>query len=60
MFEQLDINLQRKQITKATLAGEAYGSDSFHRKISKLVNRATKLTSHGGGRKSEKFKNQAG
>ncbi|MFT5760685.1 MAG: putative transposase [Alteromonadaceae bacterium] len=60
MFDQLDINLQRKQITKATLAGEAYGSDAFHRKISKLVNRATKLASHGGDRKSEGFKNQAG
>ena len=60
IFERIEISKHRLQITKATLAGEVYGSESFHRKISKLVNRTTKLTSHGGDRKSEGFKNQAG
>jgi len=60
MFDQLDISKQRKQITKATLAGEVYGSKRFHHKISKLTNRKTKLASHGGDRKSAEYKNQTG
>jgi len=60
MFETLDISQQRQKITKATLAGEAFGSDAFHNKISLLVNRTTRLSSHGGDRKSEIYKNQAG
>lgn len=60
IFTQLDISKQRNKITKATLAGEAYGSDAFHRKMSALAKRATKLASHGGDRKSESYKNQAG
>jgi len=61
MFNQLNINKQRKDIVKATLAGEVYGTDSFHSKISKLINRVTRLSSHGGDRKSEAYKkNQAG
>ena len=60
LFERLDIDQQRKQITKATLAGEVFGNDRFHKKISLLVNRATRLCSHGGDRKSESYKNQAG
>jgi len=60
MFDQLDISKQYKHITKATLAGEAYGSDGFHKEISKQVDRTTKLTTHGGDRKSDAYKNQAG
>ena len=60
ILDQLNIDQQRSRIVKATLAGEAYGSDAFHHKISKLVNRVTKLASHGGDRKSENYKNQAG
>ena len=60
LFNQLDISQTRKQITKATIAGEAFGSEAFHHKIGALTNRATKLSTHGGDRKSESFKNQAG
>ena len=60
MFDELDITKQQDQITKATLAGEVYGSNSFHNKISGLISRVTKLTSHGGDRRSEGYKNQAG
>jgi len=35
VFDQLDISKQPKQITKATLADEAYGSENFHDEISK-------------------------
>ena len=61
IFNRLDISQQQKKITKATLAGEVYGSERFHYKISQLVNRVTRLGSHGGDRKSEGYKNnQAG
>ena len=60
MFDELDITKQQDQITKTTLAGEVYGSNGFHNKTSRLISRATKLTSHGGDRKSEEYKNQAG
>jgi len=60
LFDELNITLQQVQITKATLAGEVYGSDKFHTKISKLISRTTKLASHGGDRKSIEYKNQAG
>ncbi len=60
LFGKLDISPQRSQITLATLRGEAYGSDRFHKRISKLIERPTKLRSHGGDRKSEAYANQAG
>ncbi|ORU92255.1 MAG: hypothetical protein A6F70_02315 [Cycloclasticus sp. symbiont of Bathymodiolus heckerae] len=60
LFDQIDIDQQRERIKRATLAGEAYGSDAYHHKIGALINRVTKLTSHGGDRKSEAYKNQAG
>ena len=60
IFDELDITRQQDQITNATLAGEVYGSNGFHNKISGLITRATKLMSHGGDRKSERYKNQAG
>ena len=60
LFNRLDITQQQEKITRATIAGEAYGSENFHKKISTLVSRTTKLSTHGGDRKSEEFKNQAG
>ena len=53
MIDALNITKQENQITEATMRGEVYGSDGFHSKISKLISRSTKLTSHGGDRKSE-------
>ena len=42
------------------MRGEVYGRDVFHSKISELISRSTKLTSHGGDRKSEKYQDLAG
>ena len=42
------------------MRGEVYGSGGFHRKIRGLISRSTMLTSHGGDRKSEIYKNQVG
>ncbi len=60
IFDVLNIEKQENQITEATVRGEVYGSGVFHSKISELILRSTKLTSHGGDRKSEVYKNQAG
>ncbi len=60
IFNTLNTTEQEKQITVATMRGEVYGSNSFHHKISRLISRATKLTAHGGDRKSESYINQAG
>lgn len=60
MFEQLNTLAQDACITQSTLRGEVYGSESFHQKISALISRTTKLTSHGGDRKSEAYHNQVG
>ena len=51
---------QEQRITEATMRGEVYGSREFHNKISKLIPIATKLTAHGGDRKSQNYRNQAG
>ena len=53
MFDELDITKQQDQITKTTLAREVFGSNGFHNKISGLISRVTKLTSHGGDRKNQ-------
>ena len=37
-----------------------FSSDGFHSKISELISRSTKLSSHGGDRKSEAYENQTG
>ena len=58
MFEQFNTSAQDVDITQATLRGEVYGSEAFHRKISALISRPTRLTSHGGDRKSEAFHDQ--
>jgi len=42
------------------MRGEVYGTYGFHHKISQLISRATRLTAHGGDRKSENYRNQAG
>lgn len=61
LFNELSISKQQEeQITNATLAGEVYGSAEFHHKISLLISRVTRLSEHGGDRKSQDYKNQAG
>ncbi len=60
VFGVLNTVKQDHQITEATMRGEVYGSDGFHSKISKLISRGTKLTAHGGDRKSKTYMNQAG
>ena len=60
MSDALNITTQESKITEATMRGEVYGSKEFHSKINDLISRSTKLTSHGGDRKSEIYKNQAG
>ncbi len=60
MFDNLDISSRLREITQATIRGEVLGSERFHKRISRLITRPTKLTSHGGDRKSESYENQAG
>jgi putative transposase len=60
MFDALNITKEASLITEATMRGAVYGNGEFHRKISKLISRSTRLTSHGGDRKSEKYQEQAG
>ncbi|PCI19083.1 MAG: hypothetical protein COB62_06025 [Piscirickettsiaceae bacterium] len=50
---------QEQQITNATMNGDVYGTEGFHKKISQLISRPTKRTKHGGDRKSKEYKNQA-
>ena len=58
LFDELEISKQQDQITRATLKGEVYGGDGFHRQISQLISRATRLAAHGGDRKSDEYQNQ--
>lgn len=60
IFDTLNSAEQEEQITEATMRGEVYGASGFHHKISKLISRSTKLTAHGGDRKSENYRNQVG
>ena len=60
IFDKLDIAKEENLITKATMCGESYGTSGLHQKISQLVSRSTKLAAHGGDRKSEVYKGQAG
>ena len=60
IFETGNSKKEDNEIAWATTRGEALGSDLFHKKIGELVSRATKLSSHGGDRKSEKYHDQAG
>ncbi|MCK5829322.1 MAG: transposase [Methylococcales bacterium] len=58
IFDSLDIEKQESRISSATMRGEVYGSDVYHNKIGKLISRPTRVASHGGDRKSEKYNNQ--
>ncbi len=60
IFEAPNSKSQELQVTEATMRGEVYGSSQFHYKIRQLDSRTTKLASHGGDRKSEYYKSQAG
>jgi putative transposase len=60
LFDGLDITKQNECITQATARGEAYGSDAFHQWIERIISRPTRLVAHGGDRKSETYRNQAG
>ena len=60
IFDALNTLDQEQQITEATMRGEVFGSSGFHHKISQLISRTTRLTAHGGDRKSESYRNQAG
>ena len=59
LFDELD-SVHDDEITEATMRGVVYGKEKFHRKIGRLISRPTRVTSHGGDRKSEGFQNQAG
>lgn len=56
LFDTINISEQQNKITEATMRGEVYGSARFHEKISQLISRTTKLSAHGGDRKSEEYK----
>ncbi len=60
IFNQPNSDNQESQISNATLRGEVYGSDAFHQEISASISRPTKLSLHGGDRKSEAYRDQAG
>ena len=60
MIDKPDIAKQESLITEATLRGEVYGGDGFHKRISQLILRSTRLTNHGGDRKSDAYKYKAG
>lgn len=49
-----------REITQATERGEVYGDGAFHALISEQVDRPTRLSKHGGDRKSDKYRDQAG
>ena len=51
---------QEQAIDEALMRGEVYGSHDFHQKIAKRIKRPTQLAAHGGDRKSDHYKNQAG
>jgi len=60
LFDELKVERYDMQITQATYRGEVFGSTQFHSGVDQMISRPTKLISHGGDRKSEDFKNQAG
>ena len=60
IFDALDFSQYDKQITDATHRGDVFGAEGFHQKIKNIISRPTKLTSHGGDRKSDAYNNQAG
>jgi len=60
IFETLISAQQEQEITDATMRGEVYGSEAFHLDVKKVITRMTRLATHGGDRKSEGYRNQAG
>jgi putative transposase len=46
LFDEPNSKQEEAKITQATMKGEAYGSEEFHKKIGRLVNHVTKLGSH--------------
>lgn len=61
LFSELDLTKQNDFITTRTQNGEVLGSENFHSRVAKLLSRPTRLSTHGGDRKSERYKqNQAG
>ena len=49
---KLDISGQPSQIAQTTLRGEVYASDRFHKRMSRFIERPTKLSAYGGDGKS--------
>ena len=60
LFDLPDSSKNDNKIELATLKGEVFGSESFHKEIRKLAGRITRLGRHGGDRKSEAYLDQAG
>lgn len=62
LFDEPNEKLEEAKITQVTMKGGVYGSEELHKKMGRLVNRVTKLESHGGDRKSGEYKytDQAG
>ena len=60
LFDDPNGKREDAKITQATMKGEVYGSEAFHERVGRLVNRVTKLGLHGGDRKSKEYANQAG
>lgn len=60
LFNAPQLEGMDKKITSSTIRGEVLGGESFHSEISKLILRPTKLSSHGGDRKGQLYRYQAG
>jgi len=60
LFDQSVNKDENYRIAEATLKGDVFDSELFHNKIGKLIERVTKLGSHGGDRKSEDYQEQGG
>ncbi len=59
-FDEQNASIEDKKIVQATGRGEVHGYERFHVKIAKLLSQPNRLASHGGDRKSEDCRNQAG
>ena len=42
------------------MKGDVFSSELFHEQIGKLIDRVTRLSAHGGDRKSEAYQDQVG
>jgi REP-associated tyrosine transposase len=59
LFDALELSRHDKHITQATIRGEVLGDEEFHQKMSKELSRPTRLTTHGGDRKSDDYQNSS-